>query len=84
MAELAHIISEVSGVNVVYRDLSQSEYARWLEVRGVPAKLAHLSAEVEASAKEGWLDTPSPRSEQDTGSPDDLDANFGRAGSRRD
>lgn len=59
MAELAQIISEVSGVNVVYRDLSQSEYARWLEVRGVPAKLAHLSAELEASAKEGWLDTPS-------------------------
>ena len=44
---------------MVYRDLSQSEYARWLEVRGVPAKLAHLSAEVEASAKEGWLNTPS-------------------------
>jgi NAD(P)H dehydrogenase (quinone) len=59
MTELAKIISEVSGVNVVYRDVSESEYVHWLEARGVPAKLAHFTAEVEASAKQGWLDTPS-------------------------
>jgi len=58
-SELAAIVSRVSGKTVVYKDLSEAEYAGALASFGLPAELAKILADSDAGAGKGELDTKS-------------------------
>ncbi|MDQ7903915.1 SDR family oxidoreductase [Phytohabitans sp. ZYX-F-186] len=55
LTELAAEVSRQSGTEVVYRDLSQEEYARALVAAGLPDGYAHVLAGSDVSLKEGKL-----------------------------
>ncbi|OZC95508.1 NAD(P)-dependent oxidoreductase [Rhodococcus sp. 06-235-1A] len=68
-ADLATVIGDVSGKPVVYKDVSESEYAAILEGAGLPDFVATMLASADAGISRGELDT-------DSG---DLQALIGRA-----
>ncbi|MCW2960201.1 MAG: quinone oxidoreductase [Thermoleophilia bacterium] len=59
LAELAEIIADVSGTEVVYTDLPEAEYAQVLEGAGLPAAFASILADSDAGLAKGHLDTTS-------------------------
>lgn len=58
-AELAKVISRVTGKPVRYQDLPQAEYAAVLEGAGLPAPVAAMLADSDAGIAAGALDTES-------------------------
>jgi NAD(P)H dehydrogenase (quinone) len=54
-ADLARVISEVSGTPVTYRDLPADDYAALLTEAGVPAEFARFSATLETDVAAGTL-----------------------------
>ena len=59
LAEFAAAVSELSGKPVVYVDMPEQAFADALKGAGLPAPLAEILADSDASAAEGWLDTTS-------------------------
>jgi NAD(P)H dehydrogenase (quinone) len=55
LAELADTVAEVSGKPVTYRDLPAEEFRKVLEGAGVPAPMASVFADVDASIAQGAL-----------------------------
>jgi len=68
-AELAAVISEISGKPIVYKDVSESEYTAILQGAGLPDFVASMLASADAGIARGELDS-------DSG---DLQALIGRA-----
>ncbi|MDV8022854.1 SDR family oxidoreductase [Rhodococcus sp. IEGM 1330] len=68
-AELAAVISEISGTSIVYTDVTESEYAAILQGAGLPDFVATMLASADAGIARGELDTHSG----------DLQALIGRA-----
>ncbi|MEU6830751.1 SDR family oxidoreductase [Nocardia beijingensis] len=58
-AELAEAISEASGKQVRYENLSQADYAAGLVAAGLPAQLAEALADADAGIAQGVLDVRS-------------------------
>ena len=59
LADLARIISEVSGKPVKYQDLRQAELAAALESGGLPTEFAQVMADSDIGIKAGLLDVTS-------------------------
>lgn len=59
LTELAGIITEATGTTVVYRDLSEQEYAAALQRDGLDAATAQFVAALDASIARGDLETDS-------------------------
>ena len=58
-AEFANVVADVSGKPVVYKDVSESEYAAILEGAGLPGFVATMLASADAGISRGELDTDS-------------------------
>nr|WP_314142881.1 SDR family oxidoreductase [uncultured Rhodococcus sp.] len=58
-AELAAVISEISGKSIVYKNVSESEYAAILQGAGLPDFVATMLASADAGIERGELDTDS-------------------------
>ncbi|MBY4127685.1 SDR family oxidoreductase [Rhodococcus fascians] len=58
-AEFANVVADVSGKPVVYKDVSESEYAAILEGAGLPGFVATMLASADAGISRGDLDTDS-------------------------
>ncbi|BCK58913.1 SDR family oxidoreductase [Nocardia wallacei] len=58
-ADLARVISEVSGKPVRYQDLPEAEYAAALENSGLPAGYARVLADADTGIRAGLLDVTS-------------------------
>ncbi|MDI9894648.1 SDR family oxidoreductase [Rhodococcus sp. IEGM 1381] len=58
-ADLAAVIGDVSGKPVVYKDVTESEYAAILEGAGLPDFVATMLASADAGISRGELDTDS-------------------------
>ncbi|MBB5914282.1 NAD(P)H dehydrogenase (quinone) [Nocardia transvalensis] len=58
-ADLAQVLSEVSGKPVRYQDLPQAEYASALEKAGLPADYAQVLADADTGVRGGLLDVTS-------------------------
>ncbi len=59
LPELARVITEVTGTEVTYRDLTGEEYASWLQQDGLDQETARLVAALDASIARGDLETNS-------------------------
>jgi len=59
MADLAAMIGQASGKDVVYRNLAPDDYAAQLKGLGVPEGMAAALADSDRHAAEGWLFTES-------------------------
>ena len=60
MAELAETVSEVTGTEVVYRDLSPEEFTEALRGAGMDEDTAGFVTALELSVARGELETDSP------------------------
>lgn len=68
-ADLARVISEVSGKPVRYQDLPEAEYAAALENSGLPAGYARVLADADTGIEAGLLDVTSGELRQLIGRP---------------
>ncbi|MFJ1459528.1 SDR family oxidoreductase [Nocardia sp. N2S4-5] len=68
-ADLARVISEVSGKPVRYQDLPEAEYAAALEKSGLPAGYAQALSDADTGIRAGLLDVTSGDLQKLTGRP---------------
>ncbi|NKY89720.1 SDR family oxidoreductase [Nocardia veterana] len=59
LADLANVISTLTGKPLRYQDLPRDEYAAGLEKAGVPADFAQVLADSDVGIRDGWLDVHS-------------------------
>ncbi len=59
MKELASEVSQHSQKNIIYQDMTESDYEKALVSFGVPQAFAHLLADSDSGAKNGHLESKS-------------------------